>query len=172
MCIRDRYMASPPCTIFHNPDLKWNIVQQCTILSEESSRCFRNGSFWNLEAAGYARKAPLEFFPSTFSTTIFEHSWCFLEFLMRVRSVCICVCVCVCVLQSLNTSDVMLTAQVVAASSSTVGKGFFHILQTFATFARLQTFSISRSVKHWILQICQKSPAACRMANGKWIFFR
>ena len=24
------YMASPPCTIFHNPDLKWNIVQQCT----------------------------------------------------------------------------------------------------------------------------------------------
>ena len=25
------YMASPPCTIFHNPDLKWNIVQQCTI---------------------------------------------------------------------------------------------------------------------------------------------
>ena len=26
------YMASPSplCTIFHNPDLKWNIVQQCT----------------------------------------------------------------------------------------------------------------------------------------------
>ena len=24
-------MAFPPCTIFHNPDLKWNIVQQCTI---------------------------------------------------------------------------------------------------------------------------------------------
>ena len=24
-------MASPPCTIFHNPDLKWNIVQQCTM---------------------------------------------------------------------------------------------------------------------------------------------
>ena len=34
------YMASPPCTIFHNPDLKWSIVQQCTTLLQTSKYGF------------------------------------------------------------------------------------------------------------------------------------